>query len=155
MRIQTSIFRKYDIRGVFPEEVNERTGYLVARAFSKVLDKEKLKIVVGRDGKESSGYVEDGFIKGLVDSGVEVISIGLSSTPMLYWAVSELEADGGAVITASHISDNNHTGIKLVIRDAVPMDYSNGLKEIEELISGDELSFAKKEGEVVQQDGSL
>lgn len=149
MRISTEIFNKYDLRGKFPSEINERTSYLVARSFSRVLG-EDLKIAVGRDGKMPSELVYNGFRKGIREAGHEVIDLGLCSSPLVYWAVAELELDGGAVITASHTSDQSHTGIKMVREGGVPLE--DGLKEIRSIIEDDDLSFVRKEGKETKRD---
>lgn len=146
MRISDKIFRPYDVRGEFPVQINERTGYLLARAFVRVLG-DDTTLVVGRDGKNSSQAIEDGFIKGLIEAGQDVVHLGLCSSPMLYWAVAHLGLDGGAIITASHVSNENYTGIKMVKKGGVPMR----VDEMRDLIEDDELNFTKREGGSVEE----
>ena len=130
MKINPSIFRAYDIRGVYPEEINEETVYEIGRAYVKFL--KARKIIVGRDCRLSSPSLFKALTKGIRDQGANVIDVGLVSTPMLYFSVINLKADGGIEITASHNSGEQN-GLKMVRKAAKPISGVSGLKEIKEL----------------------
>ncbi|MEM5879338.1 MAG: hypothetical protein QXU74_02485 [Candidatus Aenigmatarchaeota archaeon] len=101
MRIQ-EIFKKYDIRGLFPEEINSRVAFKLGRAFGSFLGKGK-KIVVGRDNRKSSALLRNSLVDGLILSGCDVIDIGLSTADMVAWGAKNLKADAGVMVTASHL----------------------------------------------------
>lgn len=119
MEINKSIFKSYDVRGIYPSEINKETAYIIGRAFSAIIkssqsDKtNQIKVVVGRDMRLGSEDVRDGFIDGLVEQGIEVHDIGLVPTDSVYFAVGKFDYDGGAMITASH-NPKEYIGIKLI-----------------------------------------
>lgn len=128
------IFRAYDIRGKYPEEINEDAAYKIARAFVRYLrlsnaEGRVLKIVTSADARVSSPSLKEAFLDGLLDEGVEIIDAGLTTTPMHYFIVNKTEADGGAMITASHIPPPAN-GIKLSKKGAVPIGQGFGMEEI-------------------------
>lgn len=128
------IFKAYDIRGVYPEEINEDAVYKIARAFARYLNignagGRVLKIVLSADARESSPALKEAFVDGLTDEGVEIIDAGLTTTPMHYFAVNIADADGGAMITASH-NPAEFNGIKLSKKGAVPIGEGAGMEEI-------------------------
>ena len=130
--VNPSIFRSYDVRGVYPLTVNEDSAYLIGRAFVKFLNpkgKAGLNIVVGRDNRLSSPALFKALTKGIVDQGAGVVDIGLSTTPMLYWTCGFYGYDGGINITASH-NPKEHNGFKFVRKGAVPVSGATGLKQI-------------------------
>ncbi|MEK7631167.1 MAG: phosphomannomutase/phosphoglucomutase [Patescibacteria group bacterium] len=105
MYVNPEIFKAYDIRGIFPEEINGKTSYLVARAFAEHIrgkSKLPLRIIVAADARPSSPEIKKGVIEGLLDEGVEVIDMGLATTPQHYFTVVQSGADGGMMVTASH-----------------------------------------------------
>lgn len=132
MKISPEIFRAYDIRGIYPKEINEEVAYLIGRAFVKFLQKPKLKIVVGRDYRLSSLSLFKSLTKGIIDQGATVINIGLSTTPMLYFAVAHYKYDGGINITASH-NPAQYNGFKIVREKAIPVSEKTGLRKIKDL----------------------
>ncbi len=129
-------FRAYDIRGIYPEEINEEVAYKVGRSFATLLHQEnpgkKLKVVVSRDVRPSSEELQAQVIKGFTDSGVDVVNIGLNSTPTLYFAVGYYGHDGGIQITASH-NPSQYNGFKLVRAKARPVGEGAGMEELREL----------------------
>lgn len=133
MKIAPEIFRAYDIRGIYPSTLNEEVAYLIGRAFIKFLKKRKPKIVVGRDGRLSSPQLFKALTKGIVKQGGNVVDIGLSITPMLYFAVAYFKFDGGIQISASH-NPPQYNGFKLVREKAIPISGSTGIKEIKKLV---------------------
>jgi phosphomannomutase len=95
-------FKEYDVRGLYPGEVNEETAYKVGKAFVYFLKKDNPEIVIGRDGRSSSESLFNSLKKGVVDGGGTVIDIGLSTTPMFNFFVCKKNYSGGVMVTASH-----------------------------------------------------
>ncbi len=124
-------FKAYDIRGKVPSELNSELAYKIGRAFSRLINAQK--IVIGHDVRESSEEISNSLAKGLLDSGVDVIDIGLCGTEMIYFSTPFLNAGGGVMITASH-NPPEYNGMKFVKRDSVPVGYSSGLNEVERVI---------------------
>ncbi|MDD5032728.1 MAG: phosphomannomutase/phosphoglucomutase [Candidatus Pacebacteria bacterium] len=124
MDINPKIFGAYDIRGAYPEEVNEDIFCLLGKTFAGFLsekgDLSKKEIIIGRDTRTSSKPLAESFIKGVLGAGFDVLDIGVCTTPMFYFSVSEIKAEGGAMITASHIPAK-YNGIKLVASCAAPI----------------------------------
>lgn len=128
-----SIFKAYDIRGVYGVDLTQDTFYKIARAYAQFAHVHK--VVVARDCRKSSPDLFEAFAKGLVDEGVDVLDIGLASTPMSYFANSYLQADGSVMITASH-NTKEWNGCKLCKAHAVPISGVTGIREIEKLVEG-------------------
>lgn len=143
MKINLSIFKAYDIRGVYPEEINKDVAYNIGRAIA-VYTKAK-KIVVGFDMRSSSLELEEGTIKGLTDQGADVVKISLSTTPMLYFASWKLDVDAAVMITASH-NPAEYNGFKLCRKNAVPIGEGNGMEEIRDLAMAGNFSDSEKKG---------
>jgi phosphomannomutase len=129
-------FKAYDIRGKVPSELNPDLAYKVAKAFAHLIKAKT--IVTGYDIRKSSGMISDAVKKGLNDSGVNVIDIGLCGTEMIYYATPRFNADGGIMITASH-NPPEYNGMKFVKRDSVPVGYDSGLNVVEKIIIKNEL----------------
>ena len=137
-------FKAYDIRGKVPQELNIDLAYKIGRTFSRYLDCKK--VVVGYDIRKSSPQISEALIRGLNDSGTDVINLGLCGTEMIYFGTPFLEADGGIMITASH-NPPEYNGLKFVKRGSVPMGYDSGLNVIEQMIISDDLGpIADKKG---------
>ncbi len=130
-----SIFKAYDIRGIYGTELTEADFYKIARAYAQFAGVQGGKVVVARDCRKSSDSLFASFAKGLVDEGVEVLDIGLGSTPMSYFANGSLGADGSVMITASH-NTKEWNGCKLCKANAVPISGATGIKDIEKLVQG-------------------
>ena len=117
MEITESIFREYDIRGVYPNEINEEIVSKIATAISVKCHQEEItEIYVGRDGRLSGKDLLDALSKGLSECGINVINIDLVSTPLLYYAAKKSNSKSGVMVTGSH-NPKNYNGIKLVIND--------------------------------------
>ncbi len=142
-KINPAIFRAYDIRGIYPHELNERVAYLIGSAFVKFLKKTNLNIVVGRDNRLSSPSLFSALTKGIIDQGANVIDIGLSTTPMLYFATAYFKSDGGIEISASH-NPPQYNGFKLVKKEAIPIGEKSGIKEIKGLVLGARFKSSKR-----------
>jgi phosphomannomutase/phosphoglucomutase len=146
MEIARSIFREYDIRGIYPKEINENVIEQIAKAISiKCLKNNIPEICVGRDGRLSGESLLDCLSESLSDFGINVINIGLVSTPLLYFAAKKNKHKSGIMITGSH-NPKNYNGVKMVINDN-PVSGS----EIYKLIDKDKPS-TKKKGTIVYKD---
>jgi len=114
MQLTPSIFKAYDIRGIVPSTVNEAMAQALGRAFGTVALREgQSKIAIGRDGRLSGPALSAALMRGLVEVGVEVIDIGMSTTPMLYFAANTLCASG-IQVTGSH-NPKDYNGFKMVL----------------------------------------
>ena len=131
MSIQPSIFKAYDVRGLYPAEVNEEAARQIGRGFVAYL--EAKRIAVSRDMRLSSPSVAAAFIEGAREQGADVVDYGMLATDMMYFAVARDGHDGGAQITASH-NPKQYNGIKLVRREAFPLSGEAGLAEIRDMI---------------------
>ena len=117
MEITKSIFRKYDIRGEYPNQINEEVVRRIGNAIAgKCINLNIKEICVGRDGRNSGKSLLEAMIGGLSESGIEVINIDLATSPLLYYAAKKNKYKSGIMITGSH-NPKNHNGIKLVIDD--------------------------------------
>lgn len=139
-----SIFKANDVRGIYPEELHEENAGKIARAAAVVFKAKKM--IVGRDGRNSSVSLHKAVVDALVKEGIEVLDIGLCSCPLFYFAVPHLDAGGGIMLTASH-NPPNYNGLKITKENAVMVNKDSGLHEIEELSSG---SFTDKKGGAVK-----
>ena len=128
-----SIFKAYDIRGIYGTELTEDIFYKIARAYAQFTGVKGGRVVVARDCRKSSDSLFAAFAKGLVDEGVNVLDIGLGSTPMSYFANGSLKADGSVMITASH-NTKEWNGCKLCKAGAVPISGATGIKDLEKLV---------------------
>lgn len=129
-RFDPSIFKAYDIRGVVPGQLNWEAAFQVGVGLAKSnLLRNRGTVAVGYDARLSSRELFDGVTKGLATCGVNAVSIGLCTTPMLYFAVNELETDGGVMITASH-NPREYNGFKLVGEKAIPIGKGTGLERV-------------------------
>ena len=147
MKINSNIFKAYDIRGVYPNEIDEEAVYSIGRAVA-VWTKAKI-IVVGKDIRLSSDALEKKLIQGLVDQGVDVIKIGLASIPMLYYASGKLEVDAGIMITASH-NPAEYNGMKICLKNAVPVGEGAGMEEIKGIAIKNSFLNPETEGQIVE-----
>ena len=148
--VNPKIFKAYDIRGIYPEQINGDIAYLVGRAFVKFLKKEKTNIVVGRDARLSTPELFKGLVKGITDQGANVIDIGFSITPMVYFATAHFKLDGGIQVTASH-NPSQYNGFKMVRENAVPIGGHSGIKEIQEMVIKGNFE-TKKKGEAQKKE---
>lgn len=131
--VNPSIFKAYDIRGLYPSEVNEDAARQIGRGFVAYL--QARRIAVSRDMRISSPAVAAAFIQGAREQGADVVDYGMLATDMMYFAVARDGHDGGAQITASH-NPKQYNGIKLVRREAFPLSGNAGLEEIRDMIEG-------------------
>ncbi|MFH1971666.1 MAG: phosphomannomutase/phosphoglucomutase [Patescibacteria group bacterium] len=159
MQLDESIFKAYDIRGIYPEQINEDLVYKIGRAYSTFLIKEnpekKLSVVVSSDMRLSSPSLRESLTKGIIDSGINVIDIGLASTPTFYFAVAFYGYDGGLQISASH-NPKEYNGLKIVREKGIPISGEGGIYEIRDIVKNE--SFIKVtsiKGEITKKEGVL
>ncbi|MFL6019988.1 MAG: phosphomannomutase/phosphoglucomutase [Gaiellaceae bacterium] len=125
--LDPKVFKAYDVRGIYPDELDEEGAYLIGRAY--VDEFEPRRIAVGRDMRLSSPVMADAVMRGAADAGSDVVDLGLVGTEMVYFAVGELGLDGGIAVTASH-NPKEYTGMKIVRRGALPVGGDSGLLDI-------------------------
>jgi phosphomannomutase len=125
--LDPSVFKAYDVRGIYPSQLDEEGAYRVARAYTEHF--EPRSVAIGRDMRLSSPSVQAAVTEGVADGGADVVELGLVGTEMLYHAVAELSLDGGICVTASH-NPGEYTGMKIVRRGALPVGGDSGLAEI-------------------------
>jgi phosphomannomutase len=125
--LDPKVFKAYDVRGIYPTELDEDGAYRIGRAFAEQF--EPHKIAVGHDMRVSSPAMAEALIRGVAEAGTDVLDLGLVGTEMVYFAVGELGLDGGAAVTASH-NPKEYTGMKIVRRGALPVGGESGLLEI-------------------------
>ena len=134
--INASIFKAYDVRGLYPQEINEDAVRLIGRGFVAYLKAKR--IAVARDMRVSSPSLAAAFIDGARQQGADVVDYGMMATDMLYFAVARDGHDGGAQITASH-NPKQYNGIKLVRQEAFPLSGDAGIGDIRDMIANDTL----------------
>ena len=142
-----SIFRAYDVRGKYPDGINEDIAYLIGRAFATIFCKPGSKsagsrpgvsvgasvtVAVGGDSRLSTPAIKDMLIQGLIDSGADVADIGMAATPVVYFAAYKLGYDYGIAVTGSHLG-KEFNGMKFCDSNGIPISFEGGLEKIKEL----------------------
>jgi len=125
--LDPKVFKAYDVRGIYPSELDEEGAYAIGRAYVEHFGPKQ--IAVGRDMRLSAPAIAAATIRGAVDAGADVYDLGLVGTEMVYFAVGDLGLDGGIAVTASH-NPKEYTGMKIVRRGALPVGGESGLLEI-------------------------
>jgi phosphomannomutase len=125
--LDPSVFKAYDVRGIYPTELDEAGAYAIGRAY--VAQFEPKTVAVGRDMRVSAPAMADAVMRGCADGGADVLDLGLVGTEMVYYAVGELGLDGGICVTASH-NPKEYTGMKIVRRGALPVGAESGLLDV-------------------------
>jgi phosphomannomutase len=136
MNINSDIFKAYDIRGLYPSEIDEEVARLIGRGFTAYL--RPRRIAVSRDMRVSSPTLAAAFIEGAREQGADVVDYGMLGTDQMYFAVVDDGLEGGAQITASH-NPGRYNGIKMVRAEALPLSGDAGIGEIRDMIAGDRL----------------
>ncbi len=154
-----SIYKAYDIRGIYPTELNEDTAYKVGRAFAELLRSEEknpndLHVVVAHDMRISGPALVEKAIQGLRDGGLNVVDIGLASTPTFYFAIAKYGYDGGLMVSASH-NPKEYNGFKLTRARAVALSRDTGIATIEEMVAANHFKEAPRQGSYREQQGVL
>jgi phosphomannomutase len=146
------IFKAYDVRGIYPSEIDEGIARAIGRAFRTALDDDDFAhggetIVVSRDMRPSSGPLADALVDGLTEAGLDVVDIGLATTPMNYFAIGRLRAAGGIQVTASH-NPAKYNGLKFSKHEARPVSGDHGIPLIERKVASGDLPTAARRGSV-------
>lgn len=147
MNIEQGIFKAYDIRGIYPSQINEADAYALGRAYATFFLKDRgpakdsepkgtPKIAVGSDMRISSPALKAEVIRGLIESGLDVVDIGQVSTPTFYFAVAKFGYDGGIQISASH-NPKEYNGLKIVKAHALPVSKDSGIFTMRDIILND------------------
>ena len=152
MTLDPAVFKAYDIRGLYGEEIDEEGAERVGRAFIAVTGARR--VAVGHDVRLSSPGISAAFIRGALSAGADVTALGLAATEMVYFAVDEGGYDAGAVITASH-NPPAYTGAKMVTAGALPLSGDTGISEIGRLAMAGEPPAAGSPGTESVDDGLL
>ena len=145
----SGIFKAYDIRGVYPTQLNEEIAERIARAY--IVFTGAKKIVVGRDMRPHSEPLFRAFAKGAMEQGADVVDLGLCSTPMCYHANGKLGVDGSVMITASH-NPGEWNGFKLCRAQAVPISGATGIQDIQSIFEANAFPKADRIGTMSQYD---
>ena len=155
--IDPTIFKAYDVRGLYGEQLDGEVAYRIGRAFARVLANEygsepaELRIALGRDMRLTAEEMAGRYADGMRDEGATVIDVGMVGTEQLYYAVGSRELDGGLMCTASH-NPAAYTGAKLVKRGAIALSGEAGIDEVGRLTAGDPGAPADPRGELVEED---
>lgn len=136
-----SIFKAYDIRGIYGQGLDDDTAYRLGLAYASMRKgempgKARLQIVVGSDMRVSSPALKSKLIDGLLDGGVDVVDIGLASTPTFYFGVAHFAYDGGVLVSASH-NPAEYNGFKLVRSKALPVSKDTGILQLRDMVAAD------------------
>jgi phosphomannomutase len=143
------IFKAYDIRGIYPDELNEDVVYMIAQAYAKLIAPKN--VVLGRDVRLSGPSLWDAAMRGLTDHGVDVLDIGVVTTDMMYFATAASAADGGITISASH-NPGQYNGMKLMRKGAVAISGDTGIRDIKDMVAAGYAYHAERKGVVERLD---
>jgi phosphomannomutase len=149
MALDPKVFKAYDVRGIYPAELDEDGAYRIGRAYVETF--EPKRIAVGHDMRVSSPAMAEAAMRGATDAGADVLDIGLAGTEMVYFAVGDLGLDGGIAVTASH-NPKEYTGMKIVRRGALPVGGDSGLLDVRDRATRDPGPPADSPGAVEKQD---
>jgi phosphomannomutase len=148
--LDPKVFKAYDIRGIYPADLDEEGAHAIGRAYVEQF--EPKEIVIGRDMRVSSTSMAKALIEGATAAGANVVDIGLVGTEMLYFAVGDLELDGGIQVTASH-NPKEYNGMKIVRRGAMPVGGDSGLLDIRDrALAISDMSGGQTPGQVREED---
>jgi phosphomannomutase len=143
MKVDASIFKTYDIRGAYPDQLNADTAYALGRAYATHLIRKNignvLKVAVGGDMRHSTPELKEAYIRALIESGISVDDVGVVSTPTLYSACAYSGYDGGVQVSASH-NPKEWNGFKMTEKFARPISKHTGIAEMQRMVETD--SFA-------------
>jgi phosphomannomutase len=151
--MRPEIFKKYDIRGVYPEDLSEDLAYKLGRAFAamrlKEVKKDRIRLAVGRDMRDSSPSLQKELVRGLREGGADVVDIGLVSTPTFYFGVAYFKYDGGLMVSASH-NPARYNGFKMVREAALPVSGDTGIQDLRDAVMKGEFSESPRMGELTE-----
>jgi phosphomannomutase len=165
-KVDPGIFKAYDVRGIYPDQLDEGLAYRVGRAFARVLAAFKhasgnggpapangsgLRVAVGHDMRLHSPALAREFCRGLTDEGCDVLHIGMVGTEMVYYAIGSRGFDGGASVTASH-NPKAWAGFKLLREGALALSGDEGIQDVRRLVETEEFSEPSGEGRLTEAD---
>ncbi len=152
--VNETIFRAYDIRGLYPQEIDGDLAFRVGQALAELLksenpDKEKLVFGVSRDVRLSSPELYSQVIAGINKQGVDVFEFGIAPTPTFYFGVAKYQLDGGIQVSASH-NPKDFNGFKMVRKQSIPVSGDTGILVIRDLVKANQFKQVEQEGQVRQ-----
>jgi phosphomannomutase len=148
MQVNPGIFKAYDIRGIYPTELNEEVGYAIGRAFASFL--QVSTVIVGRDMRLSGPQMFDAVTRGLMDQGADVINIGMVSTDQYYYACATLD-QAGMMVTASH-NPKDYSGFKMVRKMPQLLSGDKGIQDLRRIVENDDYSTPARQGAMTEMD---
>src|SRR6266516_1705960 len=147
--IDPAIFKAYDVRGIYGQDLNDDIAYRIGRAAAQYLN--VLEIAVGRDMRLSSPQLAAALIRGITDQGANAIDLGMTTTDELYFAVGKFDYHAGVMITASH-NPGKYNGMKFCRAQAFPVSLESGLADIRDLAINGNYAEPAHKGQVIQRD---
>ena len=147
--VDLGIFKSYDIRGTYPDQLDEHAAELIGRAFVEHIG--AATVAVGRDMRESSKPLFDAFARGVMAQGADVVDLGLTSTDELYFAVGKYGYPAGAMITASH-NPKQYNGLKLCREGAIALSAETGVFAIRDLVAAGSFATPARQGRMSRRD---
>jgi len=156
-KIDESIFKAYDIRGIYPSQIDEDLACKIGRGYATFILKqnpEAQSIAVGEDMRLSSPALKKQLIKGIIDSGLNAIDVGLASTPTFYFAVGYYDYDGGVQVSASH-NPKEYNGFKMVKEKSLPISKDTGINDIKDIILNNTFLPEKSKGKIIKKENIL
>jgi phosphomannomutase len=147
--VDPSIFKAYDVRGIYGENLTDEVAYRIGRAAAQYLNVPE--IAVGRDMRLSSPQLAAALIRGITDQGVNAVDLGMTTTDELYFAVGKFNYPAGAMVTASH-NPGKYNGVKFCRAQAFPISLDTGLADIRDLAVSGNFTEAAHKGQVIQRD---
>lgn len=150
--INPEIFHAYDVRGVYPDEINEEAVFAIAQAYVRYLRQDlkkqgPLRIALGQDMRVHSPFLAREVIRGLTTAGADIVDIGLVSSPAFHYAVAFKDLSGGIMVTASH-NPKQYNGLKLIRDKALPIGQGFGMEQIKDYAAAGEEIKAESRGQV-------
>ncbi len=139
------IFKAYDIRGIYPTDIDEDAVYKIGHA--AVVELGARSLAVGRDARDSGPSLHTALINGITDAGCDVIDLDMITTPMLYFSSHALDVDGAIAVTASH-NPGEYNGIKICRKNAQPVGSATGLNNIRDAVIAGNITHATRKGTI-------
>lgn len=144
--MNSEIFREYDIRGHAKKDLDKKTVYAIARAFGSMVKKKKgERVCLGKDNRKSSERIGKAFTQGLLDSGLNVIDVGIVTIPALYYSIIALQAQGGVMVTGSHLA-KEFNGFKLSASGNASTLFGEQIQKLKEI--AEKKQFTKGKGKL-------
>ncbi|HCF85584.1 MAG TPA: phosphomannomutase/phosphoglucomutase, partial [Ktedonobacter sp.] len=147
--VDPTIFKAYDVRGIYGENLNDEVAYRIGRAAAQYL--QVPEIAVGRDMRNSSPQLAAALLRGITDQGVNAIDLGMTTTDGLYFAVGKFNYPAGIMITASH-NPGKYNGLKFCRAQAFPISLESGLADIRDLAVSGNFSEPSSKGQAIKRD---